>query len=212
MDIKVLPLFRASLWNALHTEVLLLLLEHIYGDWVLDKFDQVFLRQAQSDRDTGKVLEDLWTPLVDAIEWVLVVGGDADHEDISAYVLGLTIDAEVLISTGIMDLDLHLLFLDILDASVDVEDCRLVVLRERIVEIVTDQARFTNRGVADEHYFDFLNILLSSLWLFEPGLRSLRSFHLFQWLGSGLILRLSEWLCIVEHSIAVLPILGCNLV
>ena len=62
-----------------------------------------------------------------------------------------------------MDLDLHLLFLDILDASVNVEDCRLVVLRERIVEIVTDQARFTNRGVADEHYFDFLNILLSSL-------------------------------------------------
>ena len=50
----------------------------------------------------------------------------------------------MIIATCIMDLDLHLLFLDILDASVDVEDCRLVVLRERIVEIVTDQARFTN--------------------------------------------------------------------
>ena len=86
----------------------------------------------------------------------MVIGGDADHEDVGAHILGSAIDTEVLITTRIMDLNLYLLFLDIFGALVDVKYCRLVILRERIVEIVTDQARFSNGGVTDEHYFYFL--------------------------------------------------------
>ena len=105
----------------------------------------------------------------------MVIGGDADHEDVGAHILGPAIDTEVLITTRIMDLNLYLLFLDIFGALVDVKYCRLVILRERIVEIVTDQARFTNGGVADEHYFDFLYFVRN--WSYRRRLLNL--FFLF---------------------------------
>ena len=55
-----------------------------------------------------------------------------------------------------MDLYLYLLFLDIFGTSVHIEYSWLVILRESIVEVIANQARFTYRGVTYEHYFDFL--------------------------------------------------------
>ena len=76
----------------------------------------------------------------------------------------------MLISAGVMDLDLDLLFLDVFGAAEDIEDCRLVVFGEAILQVVANQAGFTDRSVANEHDFNLLRPIgidfsFSRLWL-----------------------------------------------
>ena len=69
----------------------------------------------------------------------------------------------MLISAGIMNLNLDLRFLDSLGAAVDVKHCRLVVFAEAILNVVANEAGFADRGVADEHDFDLLRCIRINL-------------------------------------------------
>ena len=120
--------------------------------------EQVRLREHKNDRDLSAddgVL-DLSLPLADAVVRDLVVDGAADHEDIGAMVLSLPIDTQVFISTRIVDLDLYLTAFDVLGAPVHIQHGRLVLLRELIVEVIVNQARFSDRGVSYENHLDLL--------------------------------------------------------
>ena len=99
---------------------------------------------------------DFILPLFNAFIRSLAVDGDANNEDIGALVLGLPIDTQMLISTSIVDLNLYLTAFDVLGAPVDVQHGRLVTLRELIVEVVMNQARFSDGGVAYEDHLYFL--------------------------------------------------------
>ena len=78
----------------------------------------------------------------------MVVRCDANHEHVRILVLNLTIDTEMLITGGIVDLDLDLLLLDVLDAPVDIEYGRFVILGKAVVQVVRDQARLTDSSVS----------------------------------------------------------------
>ena len=71
-------------------------------------------------------------------------------------VLGLTIGSQMVITTRIVDLELHLTTFDVLGALVYIKHGRLVLLRELIVEIVVNQASFTNGGISYENHLDLL--------------------------------------------------------
>ena len=60
----------------------------------------------------------------------------------------------MLISTRIMDLNLDLAVIDVLCALVHVQHGWLILLRERIVEVIVNQARFTDGGISHENHFD----------------------------------------------------------
>ena len=72
------------------------------------------------------------------------VGSDADHETICVLILNLAVDTEVLVAGGIVNLDFALLLLNILDALVHIQHRWLVILGERVVEVVGDEARFAH--------------------------------------------------------------------
>lgn len=83
----------------------------------------------------------------------MVVRGDTNHENVGVLVLHLTIHAEMLVTAGIVNFDLDLLLLHVLDAPVDVEHGRFVILGEAVVEVVRDQARLTDRSVSRQDEF-----------------------------------------------------------
>ena len=60
----------------------------------------------------------------------------------------------MLVAARIMDLDVDLLFLDVLDASIDVEHGGLVLLREVVLQIVANQAGLSNGRIANQNDFD----------------------------------------------------------
>ena len=85
-----------------------------------------------------------------------MVAGDADHEAIGSLVLHLTVHTEVLITRRVMDLDAQLLLVNILDTLVHVEDRRLIVLGERIVQVVRNETGLTDCGIAAQNQLDVL--------------------------------------------------------
>ena len=78
----------------------------------------------------------------------MVVRGDANHEHVSVLVLDLTIHAEMLVTAGVVNFDFDLLLLDVLDAPVDIEHGRFVILGKAVVQVVRDQARLTDSSVS----------------------------------------------------------------
>ena len=119
----------------------------------------------------------------------MVVRGDANHEHVGVLVLHLTIHAEMLVTAGIVNFDLDLLLLHVLDAPVDIEHGRFVILGETVVEVVRNQARLTDRSVSRQ---DELKGLLTSVILGPAlifGLPSLRFIGL-----SGTCRRISFYL------------------
>jgi len=90
----------------------------------------------------------------------------AAYEAISFLVMCLLVEAEVLITTGIVDFNIDLLLLDTLDAPVDIEHCWLVVIRKLIVQEIDDQAGLADGGVTCEHELERLcSCLIRSLSL-----------------------------------------------
>ena len=88
----------------------------------------------------------------------------------------------MLVAASIMDLNVDLLFLDVLDASVDVEHGGLVLLREVVLQIVANQASLTNGRIANQYDFDG----------FGPVCRDLSAIlsyptNVFTWLSTGFI-------------------------
>ena len=87
-----------------------------------------------------------------------MVAGNADHEAISSLVLNLSVHTQVLITGSIVDLDAELLLVHILDALVHVQDRRLIILRERVVQIVRDQTRLTDCCVTAKNQLDLFDV------------------------------------------------------
>ena len=80
----------------------------------------------------------------------------------------------MLISAGVMDLDLDLLFLDIFGAAEDIENCWLVVFGEAILQVVANQAGFADRSVANEHDLNLLRPIVINM-------TSISRLHLSSW-------------------------------
>ena len=74
----------------------------------------------------------------------------------------------MVISASIIDLDVDASPVDILQSFIDVENGRLVVVREVVIFVIPDQGGLANRCASYEHHFDgrysFDNIL--RYWLF----------------------------------------------
>ena len=68
------------------------------------------------------------------------------------------------ISARIVDLELNLLLLDVLGASVDIKHGRLVILLEFVLKVVFNEAGLADGGVADEHNFDLLRPFVINRW------------------------------------------------
>ena len=105
-------------------------------------------------------------------------------------VLSLPIDTQVFISTRIVDLDLYLTTFDVLGAPVHIQHGRLVLLRELIMEIVANQARFTYGCISHENHLD---LLCFTTW-FRCGL------NLLLLLSSFLFGRLKDLLLLADST------------
>ena len=66
----------------------------------------------------------------------------------------------MLIARSIVNLNLHLLAIDVFGAAEHVEDSRFVIIGELVFKEVRDKAGLTYRGVTDKHEFE----LLWSIW------------------------------------------------
>ena len=60
----------------------------------------------------------------------------------------------MVITTRIVNLKLYLAAFDVLRAPVHIQYGRLVLVRELIMEVVMNQARFTYGSVSNENHFD----------------------------------------------------------
>ena len=120
------------------------LLDLLIGHRIVNVFDQVGFSQDKHDWLMGLCDSDFILPVGDVVQAVAVVGGHANHENVSITVLRLSIDPKMLVSACIMNFDSYLLFLDVFRPSVDIQDGRLVILRETILQVIANQAGFTN--------------------------------------------------------------------
>ena len=154
MDIKVLPFLARSECVTLEALLGFLLLDHSLGDRFVHVLLQILFGQADYDGRLGDDLTDLIRPSGHVVTGWHRIDSDADNEHVSMRVLHLSVLAQVLIAARIMDLDVDLLFLDVLDASIDVEHGGLVLLREVVLQIVANQAGLTNGRIANQYDFD----------------------------------------------------------
>ena len=97
------------------------------------------------------------------------INSDTYHETIGTSVLCCTINAEMLITTCIVDLDLYLALLNIFDALVDIENGGLIILCKAVLEVVANQTWFTYRSVSYKNYFDILLHALAMMLLAPLG-------------------------------------------
>ena len=91
---------------------------------------EIALRQDEHDWLHSLNVLNLNLPSVHGLERFLVVACDADHEAVRTPVLNLTVDAKMLITAGIVDLDLDLVLLDGFDAPIHIQYRGFVVLRK----------------------------------------------------------------------------------
>ena len=56
-----------------------------------------------------------------------------------------------------MDLKLDFISPDVFGAAEDIENCRLVVFGESILQVVVNQTGFAGRSVANKHDFNLLH-------------------------------------------------------
>ena len=156
VDIEVLPDLRARLGGESQLHLPLLLLDCCDGYRLVNHFCQVGLCEDERDGLLGLDIRNFGLPSRDALEGGLLIAGDANHEAVRVLVLHFAVDSEMLITGRVVDLDFQLLLLNILDALVDIKHGRLVVLAERVVQIVGDEAGLAHGRVACQHHLDFL--------------------------------------------------------
>ena len=156
MDVEVLPLSRGGFGGTLIVLFRLDLFELLQGDRLFNLPLEVALGE---DQNYGLVLLDgldLGPPLLNVLKRGAQVASHADHEAVGVLVLHLPVRAQVLVARRIVDLQIHLLLGDVLDAFVHVEHRRLVRLGERVVEVVGDHGRLAHRCVAHQHQLQLL--------------------------------------------------------
>ena len=109
---------------------------------------------------------DLSLPSLNALKRVYVVGAHANHEHVCTLVLSLTIDTEMSITTGIVNLNLDLPLLYILDTLVDIQHGGLVFIGETILEVVANEAGLTYGCITNKNDFYFLLLYrINDIWL-----------------------------------------------
>ena len=133
VHVEVRPLFRGSLRSHLKLMIFFCFLDCVKGHCIFNLVLKVRLSQNDSNRFVGLNLLNFCLPARDIVEGLRLVARDANHEDVSILILHLSINAEVLVTRRVMNLKLDLLPTYILDAYVDVEDGRFVIV---IVSIV----------------------------------------------------------------------------
>ena len=62
----------------------------------------------------------------------------------------------MIVARRIVNLNINFLATDVLYTFIDVEDSRLVFVIEQVVQVVCDQRRLANRGVADKYELEAL--------------------------------------------------------
>lgn len=119
-------------------------------------FTEILLRGNEHDGDVGLDLTQLGLPLGDVRDAVLLDGIGTEDEEVGVLVDDLAVLGDVLITRGIVDLELHHLLVNVLRALVDIENGGLVVVRERIVQVVLDETRLTDSRISDQDDLDKL--------------------------------------------------------
>ena len=160
VHIEVLPLLRRGLTEARELKFLLYLIEIVLAVTFRVVVSDVLL---SGDEEDGGILfnfSDLSLPLVAVLNG-FVLHGAAEEEQVGVLVDDLTVGAQVVVTARIVDLKLDLLLPDSLDASVNVEHCRLVHIGELVVQVVRDEARFTHGCVTNQHHLDALHLVLT---------------------------------------------------
>ena len=92
-------------------------------------------------------------PLVYLLLNIWSVCSDADHEDISVLIYDFSIVIEVFFAGSVINLDLNLLFLDILVSVVHFNSCGFIDFRIRVVHVVLNNACFPDIFVPTENNF-----------------------------------------------------------
>ena len=151
MHVEIAPLFWACLRTSLEAVRLRFLLNILECDTfiVFHCFHEITLRQNEHDWLHRLNVLNLNLPSIHRLKWFLAVACYADHEAVGTPVLHLSVNAKMLITTCVVDLDLDLVLLDGLDSSIYVQYSRFIVLRKWIVQIVSNETRFTNRRVSN---------------------------------------------------------------
>ena len=149
MHVEIVPLFRAGLGLSLEAMLLYFILNSVHIDVFIQFFHEIALRQDKHDRLHCFDVLNLNLPSIHVIERFLAVASYANHETVSAPVLHFSVDTKMLITTSVVDLDLELVLLDGLDATINVQYRWLVVLSKGIVKVVSNETRFTDRCVSN---------------------------------------------------------------
>lgn len=149
VHIEIFPSFGACTGGDLECHLLSFLLDidFSHAGVVVKRFYQVGLGQKQSDGFLSFDLLDLRFPPCYALKRSQLVASDTDDEGVRSRVLDLAVHTKMFIAGRVMDLNFNLLLLHVLDALVDIQDSWLIVIREGVVEVVRDEARFTGGGV-----------------------------------------------------------------
>ena len=123
-----MPVLAGRECQALERLLLLLRLDHCLCNRIVHVIKQVLFGQADENWYFGYDRSDFFLPLIDMLKGYGLVDCHADNEDVCLVILDLSVDIEMLITTGIVDLDIDCLALDILCAFVYIENCRLVII------------------------------------------------------------------------------------
>ena len=156
VDIEVLPGFRRGWHGALAALCFAGLSQCWNFDRIFGIILQVPLCQDQEDRFLALNFHDFRLPLANVFKWLWNVACDANHEAVSVLILHFSVDSKMLVAGSIVNFNLYLLAIDVLGAAEDVEDSRLVIITELVLQEVRDEAWLAYRGVADKHQLELL--------------------------------------------------------
>lgn len=187
VHVEILPLLGGGLVHA-HQGIRLLGFLEGLGINCISRSDatEILLRGDKHDGDFLLDLTDLSLPLGNVIDGGLLHGIAAEEEQIGILVHNFTVGGNVLVTGGIVDLELHHLLVDVLGASVDIKHCGLVVVAEGIVQVVLNQTRLTDGRVAYQHNLaSFLAILQRLGAFFGVARSSSRLRRSSSWCGSS---------------------------
>ena len=151
MHVEITPLFWARLWTSLEAMRLRLLLDILESDTFIffQWFHEITLRQDEHDWLHCLDVLNLNFPSIHRLKRFLAVASYADHEAVGTSVLHLSVNAKMLITTCVVDLDLDLVLLDGLDSPIHIQYRGFIVFRKWIVQIVSNETRFANRCVSN---------------------------------------------------------------
>ena len=151
MNIKVCPFFRWCHNSALESLFFTHFLGLIYIYWFITVLKEIdFCHDHYNWRHRTR-LSNFICPLRNTFQWILSVRCNTDHENICAFILDLTINSKVFITTSIVNLNFDLFAFDSFCPLINIKYRWFIILWEGIIEIITDKTRLSYRGRTNEH-------------------------------------------------------------